>query len=354
MNAAADRGAARGPVGVAAATVLLLVLTLVALVAGGAAAAPTTSARPAYPNGQLPPSALVQVGGIQLQPDAGHAYARLLAAAAEDGVTVAATDGYRSYERQVRLKAEKGWLAARPGTSMHGWGLAIDFDMRRTDFAWLRANAATYGWVHPPWAQPGGSKPEPWHWEYAGPTSSAARSPAAGSLPPGERSAPRRVPTHDLGELIAYLRAEPTDADPGEWFVVRAGLAGLDVGPRHYPGTAVPGRDGNFAVAGYRDEAASAYGAVLDLGRGDLVRVRDATGDEHLYQVVERAVLSDVDGWAVGPQPLGPDRGPMATFTGGAGAGALQVVWAERLEDEGLDADLASRPLPLAPTPAGG
>jgi len=33
-------------------------------------------------------------------------------------------------------------------------------------FDWLTANAGRFGWVHPPWAQPGGSKPEPWHWEY--------------------------------------------------------------------------------------------------------------------------------------------------------------------------------------------
>ncbi len=33
-------------------------------------------------------------------------------------------------------------------------------------FDWLTANASSYGWVHPGWAQPGGSKPEPWHWEF--------------------------------------------------------------------------------------------------------------------------------------------------------------------------------------------
>jgi zinc D-Ala-D-Ala carboxypeptidase len=25
-----------------------------------------------------------------------------------------------------------------------------------------------YGWYHPAWAEPSGSMPEPWHWEYAG------------------------------------------------------------------------------------------------------------------------------------------------------------------------------------------
>ena len=33
-------------------------------------------------------------------------------------------------------------------------------------FDWLTANAPGFGWVHPAWAQPSGSKPEPWRWEF--------------------------------------------------------------------------------------------------------------------------------------------------------------------------------------------
>jgi hypothetical protein len=29
-------------------------------------------------------------------------------------------------------------------------------------------NAPRYGWFHPAWAELDGSKPEPWHWEFAG------------------------------------------------------------------------------------------------------------------------------------------------------------------------------------------
>ena len=32
----------------------------------------------------------------------------------------------------------------------------------------MKANAPAYGFVHPDWAEPGGSRPEPWHWEYVG------------------------------------------------------------------------------------------------------------------------------------------------------------------------------------------
>jgi LAS superfamily LD-carboxypeptidase LdcB len=32
----------------------------------------------------------------------------------------------------------------------------------------MKENAGQFGWVHPAWAQQGGSKPEPWHWEFVG------------------------------------------------------------------------------------------------------------------------------------------------------------------------------------------
>lgn len=66
--------------------------------------------------------------------------------------------------------------AGTPGKSKHGWGIAIDFHKHfrddstdingKTGFEWLNANAHRYGFVHPTWARPGGSNPEPWHWEY--------------------------------------------------------------------------------------------------------------------------------------------------------------------------------------------
>jgi LAS superfamily LD-carboxypeptidase LdcB len=53
---------------------------------------------------------------------------------------------------------------------MHGWGLAIDLCSKETGdsevFSWLWANAPSYGWQNPSWAQLGGSKYEPWHWEF--------------------------------------------------------------------------------------------------------------------------------------------------------------------------------------------
>ena len=64
-------------------------------------------------------------------------------------------------------------LAATPGTSKHGLGLALDLCGGVQDFAdpahrWLKANGPHYRWIHPDWAEPSGSLPEPSHWEFVG------------------------------------------------------------------------------------------------------------------------------------------------------------------------------------------
>ncbi len=140
---------------------------------GGVSAASAT-AWSNYPNGLIPAAALcaLSVPGHMLRADAAQAYERLAAAYRQAlGRSLCLSDSYRSYDAQVRVYGEKPSLAAVPGTSNHGWGLAVDLcgglqSFGTPDQAWMRANAGRYGWYHPSWAEPGGSRPEPWHWEY--------------------------------------------------------------------------------------------------------------------------------------------------------------------------------------------
>lgn len=129
------------------------------------------------PNGQLPSSVLCTLwtGDKRLRADAAVALAKLNVAYKERfGENLCLTDAYRTLDEQRRLKAIKPGLAATPGTSEHGWGLAVDVcDGIETGsgsrYQWMRANADTYGWTNPDWARPGGSGPtEPWHWEFVG------------------------------------------------------------------------------------------------------------------------------------------------------------------------------------------
>jgi cell wall-associated NlpC family hydrolase len=129
-----------------------------------------------YPNGLIPPSALcpLGVGGHLLRCDAAAAWRALSAAfAGAFGTPMCITDSYRTYAGQVRLYGEKPALAAVPGTSNHGWGLAVDLcggldHFGTPQYGWMRANAGRFGWLHPTWADPGNGREEPWHWEYAG------------------------------------------------------------------------------------------------------------------------------------------------------------------------------------------
>ena len=62
------------------------------------------------------------------------------------------------------------------GHSYHGWGKAVDLtDAGDTltfadpGYAFMKRTAASLGWNHPAFAEPGGSTcPEPWHWEWVG------------------------------------------------------------------------------------------------------------------------------------------------------------------------------------------
>jgi zinc D-Ala-D-Ala carboxypeptidase len=131
-------------------------------------------ARPASSNGQIPSSDLCYLWDPNhaLRGDAAVAISELnLAYRASFGRDLCLTDSYRPLSVQRRLAVTKPGLAAAPGRSNHGWGLAVDLCNVETDnpaaFAWLRENGPTYGWDNPQWARRGGVGPyEPWHWEY--------------------------------------------------------------------------------------------------------------------------------------------------------------------------------------------
>lgn len=81
---------------------------------------------------------------------------------------------YRTYETQVLYKIRRGFWAATPGTSQHGWAAACDLSEPESEvgfgtakYNWLDANAPRFGWENPSWARQGAYKPEYWHWEFA-------------------------------------------------------------------------------------------------------------------------------------------------------------------------------------------
>ncbi|GEK22482.1 M15 family metallopeptidase [Cellulomonas xylanilytica] len=82
---------------------------------------------------------------------------------------------YRDYDTQVAMREALGSVAAKPGTSSHGTGLALDVPELPCEYGWdtpqrdwLVSNGPAYGWVSPSWAGKNGSNPEYWHFEFRG------------------------------------------------------------------------------------------------------------------------------------------------------------------------------------------
>lgn len=130
-----------------------------------------------YSNGQIPAEALCPLWGTSgqmLRADAAAAFNEMSRSYAQVfGAPICVTDSYRSYDEQVAVKAAKPGLAAQPGSSNHGWGMAVDLCDGVQQFGtpthrWMEQNSMIYGYFLPGWAQQNGSKPEAWHWEFAG------------------------------------------------------------------------------------------------------------------------------------------------------------------------------------------
>lgn len=128
-------------------------------------------------NGNLDPASLCPLWmapGHRLRGDAASAFNKMSKYhAATVGGPLCVTDSYRSYSEQAELYRRKPGLAAVPGTSEHGWGKAVDLcggveNFGSAAYRWMKANAGRFGWFHPDWAEPSGSKPEAWHWEFSG------------------------------------------------------------------------------------------------------------------------------------------------------------------------------------------
>jgi hypothetical protein len=146
-------------------------------------------------NGMLADSLLVPcgIGSFKMLQPAARAMRALVATANAAGFNVHATGTYRSYAAQQTLflarysetpikdrpskiwKNKTWWLkpkmsmAAVPGTSNHGWALAIDFAEKKADgsivsvsprfVSWLCDNAKTFGYSAE-------DQSEVWHWRH--------------------------------------------------------------------------------------------------------------------------------------------------------------------------------------------
>jgi LAS superfamily LD-carboxypeptidase LdcB len=148
-----------------------------------------------YRNGKLPQSILESIGpGHSMYREAAQKYKEMSQAAASNDVTLTINSSYRDVASQISALSQyglydgvksktnpNGYGAAVPGTSDHGWGMAVDIDLQA--YTWLTANAATYGFATIP--------RDPVHWIYTGQISPPpVPPPTPATVPPVATPAP--------------------------------------------------------------------------------------------------------------------------------------------------------------------
>lgn len=124
----------------------------------------------------------------------------------------------------------------------------------------------------------------------------------------------------DLEGAVAMMEFErpggeepPVHAEP--LFVVDGvELSTLRRGPGHYPSSAQPGEEGNFAVAGHRTTYGAPFLHLDEIRPDDEIHVTDPEGNRHTYEVAEQRVVGPNARWVVDSDPL--DTGtPTLTLT---------------------------------------
>jgi sortase A len=129
------------------------------------------------------------------------------------------------------------------------------------------------------------------------------------------------VPPPDPGTAVAALEfRRPGESAPlvhrKPLYVVQGvTLTDLQRGPGHYPGTAMPGDKGNFAVAGHRTTYGAPFFNLDQLRRGDEVVVTARNGKRYVYTVRRQQVVSPRDTWVLAPDPLERGRKTLTLTT---------------------------------------
>ena len=106
---------------------------------------------------------MVRRQGKLMSPSIARGFDRMVAAAKRAGISLVINNSYRSYQEQVVLWNQFGRdpaRVARPGTSNHQTGKAIDFVNTPGAWTWLKANAHKFGLKNYP--------PEAWHYSPTG------------------------------------------------------------------------------------------------------------------------------------------------------------------------------------------
>jgi sortase A len=132
-------------------------------------------------------------------------------------------------------------------------------------------------------------------------------------LAAGDASGGPRLARIDLGRAVALLRIPKLGPDYRYAVVEGVGPEQLRKGPGHYPGSAMPGRIGNFVLSGHRTTYAAPFHEIDELERGDhiIVEAREA---RYTYRVTSQDVVAPGEVDVLAPVPGKPDIRPIRAY----------------------------------------
>ncbi|MCW2876930.1 MAG: class sortase [Sphaerisporangium sp.] len=121
----------------------------------------------------------------------------------------------------------------------------------------------------------------------------------------------------DVGDAVGLIRIPRLGRDYE--YAILEGVTAEDLrrGPGHYPGTAMPGKIGNFVLSGHRTTYAAPFNRIDELRLGDDVIV-EAPEARYTYRVSGKEVVEPTDVDVIAPVPSHPGRRPaqaMITLT---------------------------------------
>jgi sortase A len=112
-----------------------------------------------------------------------------------------------------------------------------------------------------------------------------------------------------LGGGLALIRIPRLGQEYRYVIVEGVSLADLRKGPGHYPGTAMPGRVGNFVLSGHRTTYAAPFNRIGELRKGDQILV-DTRTKQYVYTVANRKIIQPTATEAIAPVPFRPRADP--------------------------------------------
>lgn len=213
-------------------------------------------------NGRIPLDKLVKVGGNNyLRQDAAVAFRAMKREAKKDGINIVfsgAQSGYRDYETQERLFHEKGdsdtgGLAADPGTSNHGWGMAIDIGPEARQ--WVAQHGKKYGFH--------GIENESWHFDFKPTADMEFRIPKSRKKAPRPSAPPASGRNLSGADVVADAPIAPGKGDFMETIISlfddEQPAEGVK-GKRYYNLSGIPKPQNQGEIVQYARRVAKGYG----------------------------------------------------------------------------------------------